>query len=208
MPGRSRERLEEGGEAEKNPYVGERTRKGESAPRAGRPAPPSGGHRFGKGPRPPQRGPVERSERAGEGDRGEGGKGRWEGRGRKRVAENPESGGAGPSAERSRALLSGGRTVAPVKERGRAKPEGSAPTPSASMCKRDGRVGRERGGPSSGASEGRAPSGPPTGGRGAPRQGRRATVTGASGLRDESRIEEYLERRSPGRTRLGEKGRV
>ena len=132
VPGRSRERLDEGGEAEKSPLVGKRTRRGESAPRAGRPAPPSGGHRFGKGPRPPQRGPVERSERAGEADRDKEGKGRREGKGRKRVAGNPESGAAGPSAERSEALLSGGRTVAPVTERRRAKPAGSAPTPSAS----------------------------------------------------------------------------
>ena len=129
------------------------------------PHPRVGGTASGRSPRPPQRGPVERSERVGEADRGEEGKGRWEGKGRKCVADNPESGAAGPSAERSEVLLSGGRTVAPVTERGRAKPAGSAPTPSASMCKRDDRVGRERGGPSSGA----------------PRQGRRATVTGASG---------------------------
>ena len=77
--------------------------------------------------------------------------------GRKGAEGDPESGEAGPSAERSEALLSGGRTVAPRQG------AGSAPTPSASTCKRDDRVRREHGGPSSGASEGRAPSAPQRG---------------------------------------------
>ena len=53
--------------------------------------------------------------------------------GRKGAEGDPESGKAGPSAERSEALLSGSRSIAPVKERGRTKPAGPAPTPSASM---------------------------------------------------------------------------
>ena len=60
--------------------------------------------------------------------------------GRKGAEGDPESGEAGPSAERSEALLSGGRTFARVKKRGRAKPAGPVPAPSASTCRWDGRV--------------------------------------------------------------------
>ncbi len=117
VPGRSRGRLDEGGEAQ-CPYVGKRTGKGESATRSRTARTTEWGAPIRKVAQAPQRG------------RSSGGRGRGmrigtrEGtvvlkEGRKGAEGDPESGEARPSAERSEALLSGGRTVAPVKERGR-----------------------------------------------------------------------------------------